>query len=212
MKITVAQTGPLGTNTYIVANETTNECFIIDPAECERVAGIVEANNLSCCGILLTHGHFDHLMGVCGLKKRFNTQVYVHKNDARALQSDKYSLAAFVNTSVEKTEPDYTLDDNDVLNLAGFEIKVMHTPGHSPGSVCYIVESERVIFSGDTLFRLSVGRTDLLGSSGEELAFSLLYKLYMLHGDYKVFPGHGENTTLEFEKANNPVTRTMNYE
>lgn len=205
-------TGPLGTNTYIVYDDATRECFIVDPAEYESVRTYIDEQRLKPSHILLTHGHFDHILGVCDLKEKYGMKVCIHSDDAQALSSDKYSLAAFVGTTVKKCAPDVILRDNDVIHAAGREIRVMHTPGHSKGSVCYIIESERVIFSGDTLFCMSVGRTDLYGSSEQELRFSILYKLYALSGDYRVYPGHEEDTSLDFERTHNPVTLSYDYD
>ena len=212
MKIAVMETGPLSVNTYIVHREDSNSCIIVDPAEGKRVKDYIDEQGLTCTHILLTHGHFDHLMGVAYLQRETGAKVLIHELDETALGSDKDSLAAFVGTTTEKCKPDVLLHDGDIINPAGIEIRVLHTPGHSMGSVCYIIESERIIFSGDTLFRLSVGRTDLYRSDKNDLAFSILYKLYPLHGNYTVLPGHGERTDLEFERVNNPVTNHMDYE
>lgn len=206
------QTGPLDVNTYIVHEKSSKECIVIDPGDGERVKKYIDSVNLKCTHILLTHGHFDHMMGVAYLKKETGAQVLIHEADAAALTSDKYNLSAFTGMTTEKCEPDGTLTDGDVVKAAGVEITTMHTPGHSKGSVCYIIESDKVVFSGDTLFYLSVGRTDLFNSDEKDLVYSILYKLYTLSGEYTVLPGHGEATELQFEKENNPVTNHMDYE
>ena len=212
IKINTLITGPLGVNTYIVHDDSSNKSIIIDPAEGLRIKNYLDDNNLVCTHILLTHGHFDHILGVAYLKRETGAKVLIHEADASALSSDKVSLAAFTGSSIEKCEADTLLHDGDELNLSGIDIRVMHTPGHSKGSVCYIVESSRVIFSGDTLFRLSVGRSDLYRSNEADLQFSLLYKLYALKGDYEVFPGHERRTELEFERQHNPYTKHLIYE
>ncbi len=214
IKIDVLQTGPLSVNTYIAQNTDTKECIVVDPAAAKPVLGFLNEYGLKCTHILLTHGHFDHIMGVAELKKKTGAKVYIHEADAEALKSDKVNLSVFLGMeeAVEKCEADTELKDGDKINALGIEISVMHTPGHSRGSVCYVMESERTIFSGDTLFHLSVGRADLYLSDKNELARSILYKLYMLHGNYRVLPGHEEETELEYEKLNNPVTNNMVYD
>ncbi|MBQ9950030.1 MAG: MBL fold metallo-hydrolase [Clostridia bacterium] len=212
LKIAVLETGPLSVNTYVLHSEPSSECVVIDPADGVLVEDYLNKEGLNCKYILLTHGHFDHLLGVEHLKRVMGAKVLIHDADKDALTSDKINLAAFVGTTTRKCEADRLLSDGENLNLCGIDICVMHTPGHSSGSVCYIIESEKVIFSGDTLFRLSVGRTDLYRSNREDLSFSILYKLYALHGNYTVLPGHGERTELEFERRNNPVTNHMDYE
>ena len=212
LKVISMVTGPLGTNTYIFHDDSSADCVIIDPASYERVDAYLKDAKLKPTHILLTHGHFDHILAVAALQREYGTNVCIHEAEAEALSSDKINLAAFVGTSVEKCTADSVLHDGDMLNLADVEVRVMHTPGHSLGSVCYILESEKVIFSGDTLFYMSVGRTDLYRSSQQDLEYSILYKLYRLHGDYQVLPGHGEPTSLEYERTHNPVTGSFNYD
>ncbi len=212
MNIITIPTGPLGTNTYIVSSGDPQEgkllpCVVIDPASSRKVLDALEKNGLALDTILLTHGHFDHTLGVAALKKNTGAKVMIHEADAAALTGGEGSLAYMGGMFVEKCEPDRLLHDEDTVSAAGIEFRVIHTPGHTPGGVCYVVESERTIFSGDTLFRLSVGRTDLPGGSDGTLYDSLVYRLMALHGDYRVLPGHMEETTLEFERRHNPYIK-----
>ena len=212
-KILTFVTGPLGTNTYIVYSDDKKSCFIIDPCNAKKMSDVLKENGLKPSHILLTHGHFDHILAVAQLQKEYGAKVCIHADDANALANDIDNLSAYLSFKVEKCKADILLKDGDIISIGDMEIKVMHTPGHSPGSVCFIFESERVIFSGDTLFHLSVGRTDFEHSSKKDLKASILYKLYMLKGDYTVLPGHEEQTTLDYERQNNPFTNgTFDYE
>ncbi|MBO4880014.1 MAG: MBL fold metallo-hydrolase [Clostridia bacterium] len=213
MNIICAPTGPLSTNTYILYNEEGSaenraDCVVIDPASSRKVMSILDGHGLRCTHILLTHGHFDHIMGVAELKARENALVYIHEADAACVTGTSGgSLAFMAGALVKHCEVDRRLTDNESFTAAGMDFKVIHTPGHTPGGVCYIMEKERIIFSGDTLFELSVGRTDLAGGSDSELYESIAYRLFPLHGDYRVLTGHGGETTLEFERQHNPYMK-----
>lgn len=200
-------TGPLGVNTYIVYREGERSCVLIDPAELKKVKKRLDELSLKCEAILLTHGHFDHIMGVAALKNEYGARVYIHKNDAAALYDDKINLSVMAGTHVEPSKADVLLEGGEKLKLAAMEFDVISTPGHTSGGVSYILDEERIVFSGDTLFRLSVGRCDLPGGDEETLLHSIVYKLFELKGNYKVLPGHIRETTLDFERENNPYTR-----
>lgn len=212
MQILCVPTGPLGTNTYIVCSENgtaekPTDCVVIDPAASKPIIKKLREMNLHCTHILLTHGHFDHTMGVAKLKEEEGALVFIHNADAGALSGGEASLAYMAGTFVTSCNVDKKLKGNDVFTAAGLKFRVLFTPGHTPGGVCYVVESEKVIFSGDTLFRLSVGRTDLSGGDGMQLYESIAFNLFTLPGDYQVFPGHEEPTTLEFERRHNPFMK-----
>ena len=146
-------------------------------------------------------------MGVAELKAQENARVHIHALDAPSLQGGSGSLSSMMGIMVKRCEADDLLEDGAHFTAAGFDFLCIHTPGHSVGSCCYVMESEHVIFSGDTLFRLSVGRTDLSGGDAEALYDSILKKLFPLPGDYRVLPGHERETTLEFERQHNPFMR-----
>lgn len=200
-------TGPLSVNTYIVFLKSSARAVVIDPADSRMVINKLSELKLKCDMLLLTHGHFDHIWSVADLAQTLNIPVAVHSDDAAALTDDKVNLAFYSGAEVKHHAPDILLSDNELLTAAGIGFKVLHTPGHSPGSVCLLVESEKLIFTGDTLFRLSVGRTDFPNGSSEQLYESILYRLFSLRGDYRLLPGHMSETTLDFEKKHNPFMR-----
>lgn len=200
--------GEIETNTYVL--ESNGVFAVVDPAtESEELKEFLKGKNVKY--ILLTHGHFDHITGVNSLVNETGAQVLIHSLDAQMLSDGKKSLySSHYFRPQPAIQASAYLSDNDEIDLGGTKIKIMHTPGHTNGSVCFICEEDRIIFSGDTLFRLSAGRTDLAGISPlvagrNELAS--LKKLADLQGDFTVLTGHGENTTLQFERENNRYMR-----
>ncbi|HRX58517.1 MAG TPA: MBL fold metallo-hydrolase [Eubacteriales bacterium] len=196
--------GALGVNTYIIGSDHSDDCIVIDPGTAAPVLAALKKNGLACKAILLTHGHFDHIGGVRKLKEQTGAKVYIHEADAEMLRSNRASLAVLTGDLLESAEPDVLLQGGETLEIAGLTIKVLHTPGHTKGGVSYILEEEHKLFCGDTLFRESVGRTDFPGGSEAELYRSIKQGLFALDGDYEVFCGHEGNTTLDYERWNNP--------
>ena len=195
--------GDIHTNCYIITDEASGESAAVDcavfDADYDRL--IREAGVSSLKYILLTHGHFDHISGVKRLKETLGGQIVIHPEDAGTLTDPKKSLNSYVRyAELVPVTPDVLIEEGGELFLGGTKITVMHTPGHTRGSVCYLTDGK--MFSGDTLFRLSMGRTDLPGGSTPTL-FASLGRIGCLEGDYDVYPGHGEFTTLSFEKRNN---------
>ena len=205
-------TGPLEVNTYIMHGARAGACFLVDPAEAAPVRQAMEEYGLKPTHILLTHGHFDHILAVAELQKEYGAKVCIHEQEANALSDPRVNLAMVASMHVPPCKADVLLKDGECFDAAGFGVKVIHTPGHSPGSACYVLERENIIFSGDTLFRLSVGRTDFPGGSAQTLFDSISDKLFTLPGDYTVYPGHMRKTTLEFERQHNPVMRDWGME
>lgn len=197
--------GPVGTNTYIARNEENEECFLVDPAACppELVSHITN-EGLTVKAVLLTHGHFDHIMGLDGVMKAFHVPVYAYEGEKELLED------AYMNSSATMLGSPYTFSgaqytkDGQEMEAAGFQIRVLHTPGHTSGGCCYYLPNEGVLFSGDTLFHSSVGRTDLPTGSMGQLVRSIREKLFVLPDETKVYPGHMEETEIGYEKKHNP--------
>ena len=196
MKVSVMQVGPIGTNCYFLQDEESGLMAIIDPGDdWERILHQVKKAEGEVKYILLTHGHYDHTTAVPDLVKALpGVQVYIHQADANGAGSQLFPLAAQV-----KDLNNY--DEGDTLSLGSLTIEVLHTPGHSKGSVTLKVGD--VLFTGDTLFCGSCGRTDLRGGSYEEIMASLK-RLVELEGDFHVCPGHDRTSTLERERKYNP--------
>ena len=204
LKITVLTFPCFSANCYLVTDEGTGESLLIDPGSYgERQKEYIKSQGVeSLRYILLTHGHFDHMLGVERFRNAFGGQVVVHEEDADKLSSAQGSLYSRFEREIPfaSAEADLKVRDGDRLPFGGGEIEVIHTPGHSKGSVCYKLGD--VIFSGDTLFRCSVGRTDFPDSDGNEM-LSSLKKLSAIEDDCKIYPGHEGATTLSFEKNYN---------
>lgn len=200
MRVKSQKFGAINNNCYLIVDEDTNKSALVDCSEdSQKMYDLIGDTDLEY--ILLTHGHFDHIIGVKGIKQKYNAKVVISAPDEPMLSSGKLSLASFMDAPQNNVECDITVSDNDIIKLASLEIKVLSTPGHTKGSVCYLVED--ALFSGDTLFKMSCGRTDFPSGSVQEMMNSLK-KLKNLDGNYTVYTGHDEITDLDFERKNNP--------
>ncbi len=195
--------GELGNNCYLLTDAESGKAALVDCTDAsEKMLSFLGHADLEY--ILLTHGHYDHIGGVKEIKERFNAKAVISEADAPMLSSSKLSLAVFCGGVHHDTNADILVKEGDIIQLGETEIKVMETPGHTKGGVCYIAED--VMFTGDTLFCCSCGRTDFPGSSFSEMKNSL-HRLASLDKNYKIYPGHEAFSTLDFEKHNNPYMR-----
>ncbi len=196
------------TNSYIVIDDETGVAAVVDPSLPEESL-IEKLNGKDVQYILLTHGHFDHICGAKLVKEKTGAKVVIHKDDEVMLHDvDKNEFQ--INCEgyeFPEVDADILTEDGTEIMLGNSKITVMHTPGHSMGGVCYLFTEDKVMFSGDTLFKLCAGRTDLYGGNGRQELRSLA-KIGELEGDYKVYPGHEDSTTLDFERENNRYIRT----
>lgn len=204
MRISHYVVGQVQTNCYVVINEVNKECFIIDPgASAKQLAERIRKDELNPVAILLTHGHFDHAGAAEELAKEFGIKIYAHEAEEDTLKDPQKNVSWMVGAN-ETYHADVFLRDEQELELAGFVIKVFHTPGHTEGGCCYYIQEESVVFSGDTLFAQSVGRTDFPGGSMSAIVRSIKDKLMTLPEDTVVYPGHNDPTTIETERMYNP--------
>ena len=197
--------GIVATNCYLVWNKATGEGVLIDPGdEAERICSAIAEERVKLKAILLTHGHFDHILVAEELKEKYDVPLYASKEEKEMLGSSRWNLSGR-EEGIEIT--DYIpLEDGESIELLGKEWKVLSTPGHTKGSVCYFVPGDiPYLFSGDTLFYESYGRTDLYGGSEEAIKKSIKEKLFTLPEETLVYPGHEEATTIANEKQYNPV-------
>ncbi|MBR4626291.1 MAG: MBL fold metallo-hydrolase [Ruminococcus sp.] len=210
MEFYTLQLGPLGANCYIIETAP-RQCVAIDiGGDHEYLMDLLMKRCFTLSKILLTHGHFDHIGGVEAVRKATGAEVHIHYRDAKMLTSEELSLHRDMYGEPFSPVTEYTsvLDDS-WINDGDMSFRVIHTPGHSEGSVCYLCGDR--MFSGDTLFQGSVGRTDFTGSDPLAMVQSLR-KIYLLDGDYDVYPGHGGETRLSTEKLSNPYLRRFKGE
>lgn len=209
MKIEVFAFNPIQENTFVVYDENTGDCAIIDPGcfnsrEFEQLKGFISAYDLKPVKLVNTHCHFDHILGIEQCRNEWSLKWEAHPGDAFLVENAPAKGMMF-GFPVPPINPiDVHLDDNAVVEFGNIKLKAIHVPGHSPGSVCLYSEESKVLIAGDVLFRGSIGRTDLDKGDHNLLISSIKNKLLVLPDDVVVYPGHGPSTTIGFEKANNP--------
>lgn len=190
------------TNCYVVYNEETKKGFVIDPGgDYPVIKEYIDSKCVDVEAVLLTHAHFDHI----GALDNFNVPVYIGNGEEEVIKNPSLNLSVMLGDSLS-FDYNFVLKNGDITEVAGFSFETISTPGHTPGSVCFYFKNENVLFSGDTLFFMSIGRTDFPGGNVSQM-FTSLKKLALLDNDTKVFPGHGGSTTIGYEKEHNPYVR-----
>ncbi len=206
MKLYSFTTGIVATNCYLLLNPELQSAILIDapPESTDTILATLEQHQSKLSAILLTHTHWDHIADLPALKRQTNAPVYVHPMDEyRLLDPAAHSIFPLP-VDIAPTAADAYVQHNQHLTLAGLECVVKHTPGHTEGSVCFYFPSETAVFSGDTLFAGSIGRTDLPGGNMEQLINSIRTELLSLDDHITVYPGHGPSTTIGEERQFNP--------
>lgn len=206
-------------NVYFYYDENTMEGVVIDPGnDAKKIMSLVEENGINVKAILLTHGHGDHIGAIPGIKEKYNWPVAAHRWEVPVLADERANLSGMITGAIEFA-PDIVLDENDIFEVGSCKLKVIHTPGHTIGGVCYYDDENKVLFAGDTLFYASVGRTDFpnppvkdgIGYPSSEnfdrLMSSIKDKLYELPDETVVYTGHGGETRIGFEKKFNPFVK-----
>lgn len=198
--------GQIGTNCYVIYREGGTSAVIVDPgANGEKIISMCKKLSVIPEAILLTHGHFDHILAVEDVKKEFpQAKIYAGEDEKQILLNPSLNLSSGFGKACV-LEADEYVKDGEVLSLAGLSFQVIFTPGHTSGSVCYLVKEEQVLISGDTLFLESLGRTDFPTGNQSFIIKSIREKLFTLDGEILVYPGHGDMTTIGHEKSYNPV-------
>ncbi|MBL8015950.1 MAG: MBL fold metallo-hydrolase [Ignavibacteria bacterium] len=209
MQIKKFTVNPFAMNCYIYWDERSGDGVIIDPGafeefEKEEILNYIAQNKINIKLILNSHGHIDHIMGNDWAKKMWNVPLLMHKDDMPLIDKALDQGAMFGVTFPKPPAPDEFIDGSDEVKFADTVFKILYTPGHSPGSVCFVDEKEKVIFAGDTVFNGSIGRTDLWMGDINVLLDSIHNKIFKYEDEYTLYPGHMDETTIGWEKANNP--------
>jgi hydroxyacylglutathione hydrolase len=195
--------GPLAVNCYFVGDEITKEAFIVDPGGfSDELVQYIDSNNFKILYIVLTHGHSDHTGGVMSYKEKYGAEVVAFEKEANLLENAAYNFSKEVFGAPFQFKADIYVNEENVLKVGDLRLKFLHTPGHTPGGMCILVGKH--LFSGDTLFADSVGRTDFSYSSFDALMKGIHQKLFTLPDETRVYPGHMGETTIGHEKEYNP--------
>ena len=210
MKIDTFVLGLYENNCYVLRKDHKHsDCLIIDTGlDVEPLIEFLEKNELNPEAVLLTHGHADHIVGITELRSKWpNIKVCIHNKDAQMLLNPQANMSALAGLSFRTNPADIFLEDDATVSFAGISADVLHTPGHTPGGICLYIPAAGVLFSGDTLFANSVGRTDFPYGDSEKLITSIKEKLFTLPEATRVYPGHGPATTIRHEKTTNPYLK-----
>lgn len=197
--------GSIGTNCYMLVNKDNNEGIMIDTADdYERAVSFVDKCGCTLKAVLLTHGHYDHMTVSRQIADKYGVSIYAGEHEKNVLADPAVNLSAGMGSRGVSMKADVWVKDGETLSISGIGIKAIHTPGHTEGGMSYYVEEIHSLFSGDTLFAESVGRTDFPGGSMGDIVRSIKEKLFVLPDETVVFPGHGEGTSIGHEKKYNP--------
>ncbi|MDE7325609.1 MAG: MBL fold metallo-hydrolase [Lachnospiraceae bacterium] len=203
--------GAVITNCYIVSDGETKDAVVIDPgAAADKIGEKIREKDLNLRAILLTHGHFDHILAAEKLREEFSVKLYCSKAEREVCMDPGQNVGRTFGFSCSVV-PDQTFDDGEELSFGALSCKVIATPGHTKGGVCFYFDAEGVLFSGDTLFFESVGRTDFPGGNAKLLVDSVKERIFVLPDATKVYPGHGPATSVAYEKENNPYVNEEGY-
>ncbi len=197
--------GPLQCNCSVIGDEQSHEAIVIDPGDdIEQVVALIQKHNLQVKQIVITHAHIDHVGGAMKLRAATGAPILLNQNDYALLKMLDVQAAWIGMANPGKVEIDQSLSSNDVVKAGSLAAQVLHTPGHTEGSICLYFPVERTLIAGDTLFAGSIGRTDLPGGSYEKILRSLHDRVLALPDDTRVVPGHGPLTTIGEERESNP--------
>lgn len=206
MRILRIPAGIYAANCYIVYSETTQDGIIVDPGgDAAELLQAVKENDINLKYIVLTHGHGDHIGGVSGIKSKLNIPLLVHEDDVELIEDGSKNMSSVMAMGPVEIHPDKTLKNGDIIEFGDIAAKVIHTPGHTKGGICLLIEDH--LISGDTLFKSSVGRSDLPGGDHKTLIKSIKNRVLSLPDNTIVLPGHGESTTVGREKQYNQFLR-----
>ena len=202
--------GEYQTNCYVLRdNASAEDCIIIDAGlGAGKLLRFLKEQKLNPIAVVLTHGHIDHIAAVTELRGHYpKIRVYVHELDAVMLTQPAHNLSALAGGEFSTEPADSLVQDKSMIEQAGIKLEVLHTPGHTLGGICLYAKDEGIVFTNDSLFAESIGRTDFLGGSMTQLLKSIREKLFTLPGETVVYPGHGPSTTIAYEKAHNEFLR-----
>ena len=205
MNIETLVVGPIETNCYIASDPVSREAVIIDAGDdAEEILAYVEQNRLQVKYLLNTHGHFDHIQANDAIREKTGAKLAIHADDVELLASPEKVNAGMMSVIHGCREPELVLHNGDTIAFGPYQLRVIYTPGHSKGGCCFYEVQEKVCFTGDTLFRGSIGRTDLYGGNYVVLLKSVRERLQVVADDVTIYPGHGPESTMAFERRANP--------